>query len=117
MSRMIAYCGLVCSDCPAFVATVEDDDDKRREVAELWSNEFGGAFKAEDINCDGCLSRGPRVFGYCMKCEIRKCGQEKDVENCAYCDEYACEKLAGFLSQVPHAKERLEQVRASRGGS
>lgn len=117
METMIAYCGLICSDCPAFLATVEDDDGKRKEVAELWSKEFGHPLKAEDINCDGCLSRSPRVFGYCMNCEIRKCGQEKDVDNCAYCDDYVCEKLAGFLTQAPQAKKHLEEIRTARGGS
>lgn len=35
MDKMIAFCGIVCSECPAFVATQKDDDAKRKEVAEL----------------------------------------------------------------------------------
>ena len=33
MEKMIAYCGLVCSDCGAFIATQKNDDKMRAEVA------------------------------------------------------------------------------------
>ena len=111
MVRMISYCGLICTECPAYLATVNDDDAERERVAEMWSKEFGGDFKVSDINCDGCLSRGTRVFSHCNECEIRKCGMERGVENCAHCGDYACEKLSGFLSNVPMAKETLEKER------
>ncbi len=114
MEKMIAYCGLVCSDCPAFIATQKDDDEERRKVAELWSKQFGKEFRVEDINCDGCLTEGPRVIGYCNVCEIRKCGQKKNVKNCAYCEEYACERLSEFFAAVPNAKENLDTIRAAR---
>jgi len=114
MDRMIAFCGIVCSECPAFLATQKDDDAKRKEVAELWSKQFNIKIKPEAINCyDGCASDGKRVFGYCNICEIRKCGQEKRVENCAYCDEYACEKLTKFFTMAPEAKATLEEIKKS----
>ena len=93
MDKMIAFCGLVCTECPAFLATQKDDDAKRKKVAETWSKQFNVDIKPEQVNCDGCPSEGKRVFFYCSICEIRKCGQEKRVENCAHCNEYACDKL------------------------
>jgi len=114
MNEMIAFCGLLCSECGAFLATRDDDNDKRAEVAKLWSKEFNKDFKPEDINCDGCLSEGGNLFNYCNVCEIRKCGREKGVMNCAYCDEYSCEKLEKFFQMVPDAKERLDEIRNSR---
>lgn len=111
MGEMVAFCGLHCHECGAFIATKEDDDNKRKEVAELWSKEFDADLKAEDINCDGCLSEGPRIFGHCAVCGIRKCGREQGVPNCAHCDEYACEKLEEFFQMVPDSKERLDQIR------
>jgi hypothetical protein len=36
---------------------------------------------------------------------------EKQVENCAHCDEYGCEALEGFIKYIPHAKEKLEMIR------
>ena len=114
MDRMIAYCGIVCTECPGFEATQKNDDAKRKETAEAWSKQFNMPIKPEDINCDGCKSEGKRLFGYCNICEIRKCGKEKPVDNCAYCDEYACEKLTKFFVMAPHVKATLEEIRKSR---
>ena len=111
MDKMIAFCGLVCTECPAFLATQENDDTKRKEVAEAWSKQFNMTIKPEDINCDGCKSEGKRLIGYCHICQIRKCSQEKGVENCAHCDEYACEKLTEFFAMAPMAKTSLEEIR------
>jgi len=111
MERMVAFCGLVCTDCKAFIATQENDDVKRRDVAEAWSKLFGREIKPEEINCDGCLSRDGRHIGYCDICEIRKCGVEKGVENCGYCVDYKCEKLGKFFEQASEAEKKLEEVR------
>jgi hypothetical protein len=111
MDRMIAFCGLTCTDCPAFIATGKDDDLERKKVAELWSKEFNCKIKPEDINCDGCLVESDRVFNYCKVCEIRKCGQEKEVKNCAYCVDYACEKLIKFFDMAPDVKTALVEIR------
>ncbi len=110
MEEMISYCGLACHECGAFLATKADDDDKRREVAELWSKEYGADIKPEDINCDGCLSEGERVLSHCTVCEIRKCGRDKAITNCAYCDEYACDKLESIFKMAPEAKKRLDDI-------
>jgi len=37
-----------------------------------------------------------KKFNYFYICEVRKCGEEKGVKNCAYCSEYVCEKLDNF---------------------
>ena len=79
MEKQIAYCGLVCTECPTFIATKNDDDDKRRETAELWSKKYNVDIKPEHINCEGCLSETPNVFSHCNVCEVRKCGQEKEL--------------------------------------
>jgi hypothetical protein len=46
------------------------------------------------------------------KCQIRKCASQKGVENCAYCDEYACEKLKEFFVTEPDARERLDEIKS-----
>ncbi len=83
LTKMIAYCGLVCSDCPAFLATRSDDDIARGKVAALWTEKFGHDFKPEDINCEGCKSEGKRLVGYRHVCPIRKCALARGVESCA----------------------------------
>ena len=111
MEQVIAYCGLTCSDCPTFKATKANDNAERKRVAELWTKEYGRPFKPEDINCMGCVSRTGPVFSYCNICEIRKCGQGKNVKNCAYCVEYKCEKLSKLHEQASKAKETLDKTR------
>jgi hypothetical protein len=107
MERVVAFCGLVCTDCKAFIATQENDDAKQREVAESSPKTLGREIKPEETNCDGCLSRDGCHIGYCDVCEIRKCEIEKSVENCAYCVDYNCEKLARFFEQALEAKKTL----------
>jgi hypothetical protein len=114
MEKMISYCGLNCSECPAFIATVNDDDELRKKTAELWSKEYGGEVKPEDVNCDGCVSGTDRHIGHWHECEMRICGQEKGVENCAFCNEFACEKLSKFFEAVPVARTTLEEIRNAR---
>ncbi|KUK85723.1 MAG: Uncharacterized protein XE03_1923 [candidate division TA06 bacterium 34_109] len=36
MDKMIAFCGLICTECPAFIATQKNDDIERKK----WQN-FG----------------------------------------------------------------------------
>ena len=110
MERIVAYCGLICSDCGSFIARKENDYEERREVAEAWSKEFGGDFKPEDINCEGCLTTDGQVFSHCNVCEIRKCGIERGVENCALCVDFSCEKLSKFLQDIPQARKTLEDI-------
>ena len=111
MEKIVAFCGLVCTDCGAFIATQENNDVKRKEVAEAWSKEFGEEVKPETINCDGCLTIDGRHINHCSVCEIRRCGMEKRVENCAYCIDYNCEKLTAFFENSPEAKKTLEEIR------
>jgi hypothetical protein len=115
MDKIIAYCGIICSDCPTFIATKMNNDAERKRVAELWTKEYGQAFKPEDINCDGCLTKGTPVINYTKICEIRKCGQQRNVKNCAYCDDYKCEKISKLHAQAPTAKEALDQTRRNLG--
>jgi len=110
MNEMIAFCGSACQECEAFLATRNDDDEKRAEIAQLWSKQYNADIKPEDINCDGCKSVGDRHFNYCNVCEIRKCGMERGVENCAYCNDYSCERLEKFFEIAPDNKKRLDAI-------
>ncbi|MFH1010320.1 MAG: DUF3795 domain-containing protein [bacterium] len=115
VERLIAYCGLICSECPGYIATQKDDDAERRKVAQTWSEQYGHEIKPEDINCDGCRSEGSRHLGYCNICEIRLCGIERGVVNCAFCMDYPCEKLEKFFKMAPEAKATLDGFKEGRG--
>ncbi len=64
MNEMVAVCGLECHECGAFLATKENDDQKRARVAQEWSKRFTVEVNPKDINCDGCQSEGGRLFNY-----------------------------------------------------
>ena len=110
MSEMIAYCGLICTTCPQYIATQRDDDNARKIAAKRIEEKFGLYFKPEEINCDGCLSSEGRHIGFCNTCEVRKCGIVKSVENCSTCDEQPCDKLNKFHEFSPGAKESFEAL-------
>lgn len=112
MNGLIAYCGITCSECEAYIATQENDDEKRKKVAETWSRQYKSNISQEDINCDGCSSGSTKLFSHCLVCPIRACAIEKNLENCAPCDEYACEKLREFFTFVPEAEKTLGRMRA-----
>ena len=38
MRQLIAYCGLDCEKCEAYIATLNDDDGLRKKVAKEWSS-------------------------------------------------------------------------------
>ena len=111
MEKMIAFCGTICTECPAFLATKNNDDAERKKTAEIWSKQYNADIKPEDINCEGCLSGGSKIFSHCKVCKIRKCGQERGVKNCAYCGEYVCEKLNEFFKVAPDSKNTLDEIR------
>lgn len=110
MQEMIAYCGLDCAKCEALIATQQNDDAKRAEVAQKWSQMFQVSLKSEDIYCTGCLATEGRLFQHCAVCDIRACAMEKQMTNCGYCAEYACSKLDKILPHVPEAKQRLDGI-------
>jgi len=113
METMIAYCGLTCTECPAYVTTKAGDEEGLAKVAEQWSAEYSAQLTADDCRCDGCLSEAGPWMSHCAECGIRACGVEKGVENCAHCDEYGCEKLTEFFGFVPDAKAVLDGIRGS----
>ena len=109
MEKIIAYCGINCSECPAYIATQSGDLKEIKKVAKLFSCE-SMSFKPEDIYCDGCNQDG-KTFSWCSECPIRSCCRENGYENCAYCDEYFCDNLKMTFDKTPSAKERLDEIR------
>ncbi len=111
MSEKISFCGLICSECPAFIAKRTNNDELRKKAVKEWSSEEF-PLKIEDINCDGCID-GEELFKGCMICEVRKCGLEKEVINCAYCGEYPCGTLENLWNMlgISEAREVLDNIR------
>ncbi len=114
MSKLIAFCGMNCAECEAYIAHQTDDDELRTRTAAQWSKMFERSFRPEDINCSGCTNTKGVHVAFCAICEIRKCGREHDVVNCAHCDAYPCPKLTEFFPKVaPGVKDTLDEIRSS----
>lgn len=109
---MIACCGLECTTCDAYKATLTNDDALRVKVAAEWSTAFKADIKPEQIQCTGCKSTGVH-FQYCESmCEIRKCAGKRGYDTCATCPDYACATLTPVLDMACQARENLERLRA-----
>lgn len=111
MEKIVAYCGLTCSECRAYVATKNNDEEALKKVAEEWSAEFNASLTADDCRCNGCVAAERPWMSHCDECKIRACGMERKVANCAHCEHYGCEKLTEFFGFVPAAKETLDAIR------
>ncbi len=107
---MRAYCGLECGVCKVYLATVRNNDNEREKVAKEWSQKYGWSLIANDINCRGCTQKGREIFGYCNKCEVRHCTQQKDIVNCSECPEAICEKLDKLCEIEPKIRRLIGQL-------
>ncbi len=90
--RMMSVCGVLCSDCPAYLARSTGIAYQRR-VADAWHRIYGLSEAAENITCGGCLGPDSTLFHTSRGCEARRCCQDKGLSTCAECAEVACEQL------------------------
>jgi len=95
MEFIIAKCGYRCDLCPAYEANLKSDNDKKK-MCEAWSKYLGSNVEADMISiCQGCLKGDGDP-----DCVVRKCAQEKNQANCAYCDDFDCDKLKSKMDLV-----------------
>jgi len=111
MEKLIACCGLDCATCDARIATVKDDDELRKAVAEKWRTSYNAPdLDYKMINCTGCLEEGVK-FSHCSICEIRKCVESRGYKTCGDCsDMAACNLVAGVHKYVPEALSNLKAM-------
>ncbi|HNQ96881.1 MAG TPA: DUF3795 domain-containing protein, partial [Treponemataceae bacterium] len=51
---MIAFCGLDCASCGAYIATMTNDNAMREKIAGEWKVAYNFDFTPQMINCHGC---------------------------------------------------------------
>lgn len=112
MNKLIGICGLNCETCQARVATINNDNNLREEVAKEWSLLNKVEITPGMINCVGCLGDGVKT-PFCDKlCQIKQCAINKKIETCADCIEMeTCQKLAMITSNNENAKLNLEMLK------
>ena len=109
MKEFIAYCGLDCETCEARIATVNDDNELRRKVAEEWSKLNNVEITPVMINCSGCRVAGDKT-PYCESlCAIRQCALGKKLETCGDCAEMdTCDKVGMIIRNNEQARLNLK---------
>jgi hypothetical protein len=71
--------------------------------------------------CDGCLTEDGPLAQYAVNCAVRNCNVERNIANCAYCAEYACDKVealfaswqGGYAAAAVRAKATLDAIHQS----
>ena len=97
--KMIAYCGLDCNKCDAYIATKNNDQALREKTANLWSKLNNVQILPEQINCEGCRVDGIKTV-YCEKlCRIRQCAMKKGMETCGNCSELDKCQIVGVMTK------------------
>jgi hypothetical protein len=98
---LVAFCGLDCSKCDAYLATVRKDDALRAEVAARWN------MKPEQIECRGCKS-AQALFN----CTLKQCATKRGLRTCAHCPDFpACEDEQWI--RFPKLREAATALRAT----
>ena len=109
MNKMIAYCGLDCEKCDAYLATVNDDQELRKKTAKLWAELNNAPILPEDINCQGCRVDGVKTVFCDNICSIRKCALKKGVTTCGECSDLdRCSTVGSFLKNNPGSLKNLK---------
>ena len=111
----LTYCGLDCTACDVYKATVNGDQEARMRAVKSWTpvaqehwglEKFGPAI----IDCDGCRTPGPKFRGHGW-CPTRACAQERDLSICGLCPEWReCGRVAESLGDSCEARANLEAI-------
>ena len=92
MEEMIGYCGYSCHLC----AARSDDPAVRQKLVDGWRKIFGHEnYTAENVRCDGCRANGRLAD---TQCKARPCAMEREVDSCAACDDFPCDKVRHLLA-------------------
>ena len=114
----LSYCGIDCSACDVFKATVEGDQEARMRAVELWTptaRKHWGMEKLDPniLDCAGCRTTDVQHKGY-GRCPIRPCARQRNLSSCGLCREWrTCERLSGVLADSPEARTNLERISKS----
>ena len=113
MKAMIAYCGLDCEKCAAYLATINNDQALREKTAKLWAELNQAPILPEHINCEGCRIDGTKTV-YCDHlCSIRQCALKKKAATCGECPDLDhCQMMEEFIANNPDVLKNLREMRS-----
>ncbi len=107
--KIIAVCGLVCSDCKIYKAP------NNPEIAKELVTHFEGQWEnvsMEDFHCNGCIDV---LNCWSSDCWIRDCClKDKNLDFCYQCQEFPCEKLEEWAKKGNEYKKALHNLKRMR---
>ena len=109
---MICWCGIDCTRCRTFRATINNDDEMRKVIKKYYE-ELEIYIELKDLYCLGC--RSDEIMSACRGCPYMKCGKEKGLNRCDECGEYPCESLQWYTEKYikPSIGKLIEHKRDS----
>ena len=94
MNQLICCCGHDCSRCLTYLATINNDENLRKQSQSFYKTEFAIDIPLKDIHCLG--GRSEDIFCLCKECPFVKCCKEHNVERCIECSEYPCKTIKEY---------------------
>jgi hypothetical protein len=92
MNTMMSACGVLCSDCAAYLAKAKGLE-YQQQVAGAWRRIYGLNEAASNISCGGCVGPDEDIFHTSVRCAARRCCRGKGLNSCSECPEERCEDL------------------------
>jgi len=104
--KLIAVCGLVCSDCKIHKAP--NNPELAKELVKYFEGQWENV-KMDDFHCNGC-----RDLANCWNsdCWIRECCiKDKKLEYCYQCRDFPCDQLEEWAKENERYRNTLENLR------
>jgi hypothetical protein len=89
---MMSACGVMCAECPAYLAAAKGVAHQGRTV-EAWHRIYGLTEPVETLSCGGCLGPEDELFHTSRRCQARRCCRRKGFKSCAECSQESCQDL------------------------
>lgn len=101
LDKIISKCGNRCDLCPLYHGNVEKNE--RQKIIDGFTKYHGFTMKPDNFDCVGCLKEGKQSR---ENCNIKKCCINKNVDNCAYCNEMICSLLKMDIEVIEGSLKR-----------
>ena len=107
----ICYCGLYCENCAVKVKVEPASKTLYDEMEKAGFEDI--IHFIPDGNKFWSFLKGMAIQGVCVSCKagsgnpqcaVRLCAKEKNVETCALCESYPCEKFDRYFAGYPVLK-------------
>jgi hypothetical protein len=106
MEPIITLCGMRCDLCLAYQPNLDAHPENAQRISDGWETYFGFRIPPEAVHCDGCFTTGAPTLD--SSCDVRPCVIERGLANCAGCEAYICEKLAGRLTRFDAIQAKFD---------